>query len=381
TLQPSVLRWARERAGISPEELARKIQVKPERVVEWEKSGRISIAQTDNLARSTHTPLGFLYLTEPPTDQLSIPDFRTRRQSGEPPSPDLLETVESMQRRQSWMRDELIAEGAEPLDFIGAWRADDAPQEVARAMRDAFRFGDHKASGKFAWASTLRRLRDQAEHAGVLVVVNSVVGNNTHRRLDPMEFQGFALVDEYAPLVFVNGADFKAAQMFTLAHELAHLLVGETGVSLLQDFTPPNHATEQFCSQTAAEFLVPESELQHFWPTIEKEPDPYQAIAQRFKVSLLVAAHRTLDLDLIDRNAFADFYQKYRDQRWHKEKNSEQSGGNFWMTQRWRVGARFGSAVARAVRENRLPYREAYNLTGLRRDTFERMLEKMEVLL
>ena len=82
TLQPGVLRWARERAGISPEELARKIQVKPERVVEWEKSGRISIAQTDNLARSTHTPLGFLYLAEPPTDRLPIPDFRTRRQSG-----------------------------------------------------------------------------------------------------------------------------------------------------------------------------------------------------------------------------------------------------------------------------------------------------------
>lgn len=381
TLQPDVLRWARERAGISPGDLARKLQVKPERVIEWEKSGRISIAQTDNLAKSTHTPLGFLYLSQPPKDQLPIPDFRTRRQSGVPPSPNLLETVESMQRRQSWMRDELIADGAEPLDFVGAWGTDDSPHEAARAMRDAFQFGDDKASGKFAWASTLRRLRDQAEHVGVLVVVNSVVGNNTHRRLDPMEFQGFALVDEYAPLVFVNGADFKAAQMFTLAHELAHLLVGETGVSLLQDFTPPNHATEQFCSQTAAEFLVPESELQHFWPTIEKEPDPYQAIAQRFKVSLLVAAHRTLDLDLIDRNAFADFYQKYRDQRWHKEKNSERSGGNFWMTQRWRVGARFSSAVARAVRENRLPYREAYNLTGLRRDTFERMLEKMEVLL
>ena len=305
TLQPSVLRWARERAGISPEELARKIQVKPERVVEWEKSGRISIAQTDNLARSTHTPLGFLYLTEPPTDQLSIPDFRTRRQSGEPPSPDLLETVESMQRRQSWMRDELVAEGAEPLE-IGAWRTDDAPQEVARAMRDALRLAGGWPTQEATWADALRRLRDQAEDAGVLVVRNGVVGNNTRRKLDPEEFQGFALVDEYAPLVFVNGADSEKTQMFTLAHELAHLLVGETGVSRFQEFRPADHATEQFCSRTAAEFLVPESELQDFWPTARQTIDPYQTTARHFKLSSPMAVMDTIDARISPAMMYAD---------------------------------------------------------------------------
>ncbi len=354
--------------------------MKPERVFEWEKSGRISIAQTDNLAKSTYTPLGFLYLTKPPTDQLPIPDFRTRRQSGSLPSPNLLETVESMQRRQSWMRGDLIAGGAEPLDFVGAWRTDSSPLEAARAMRNAFQLADGWAAQEATWTDALRRLRDEAEYAGVLVVLNGVVGNNTHRKLDPGEFQGFALVDEYAPLVFVNGADFRAAQMFTLAHELAHLLVGETGLSRFQDFQPAHHATEQFCSRTAAEFLVPERELRAFWATIEKETDHYQAIARRFKVSSLVAARRTLDLDLIDEDAFSSFYREYRDQEWHEKQNSKQGGGDFWKVQKWRVGPRLGSAVARAVRENRLPYREAYNLTGLRRDTFERMLDKMEVL-
>ncbi len=381
TLQPSVLRWVRERAGISPEELARKIQVKSERVFEWEKSGRISIAQTDNLAKSTHTPLGFLYLTKPPTDQLPIPDFRTRRQSGSPPSPDLLETVESMQRRQSWMRDELITGGAETLDFVGVWRTDDSPQQVARAMRDALQLADGWAAQEATWTDALRRLRDQAEHVGVLVVRNGVVGNNTHRKLDPGEFQGFALVDEYAPLVFVNGADFKAAQMFTLAHELAHLLVGETGLSRFQDFQPAHHATEQFCNRTAAEFLVPERELQPFWPTARQTIDPYQAIARRFKVSSLVAARRALDLDLIDDDAFSSFYREYRDQEWHEKQNSKQGGGDFWKVQKWRVGPRFGSAVVRAVKEGRLLYREAYSLTGLRGDIFERIPEKMEVRL
>ena len=392
TLQPSVLRWARERAGISPEELAPKIQVKPERIVEWEKSGRISIAQTDNLAKSTHTPLGFLYLTEPPTDQLPIPDFRTRGQSVAPPSPDLLETVETMQRRQSWMRDELIAGGVEPLDFVGAWGTDDSPLEAARAMRDALQLADGWAAQEATWTDALRRLRDQAEHAGVLVVRNGVVGNNTHRKLDPGEFQGFALVDEYAPLVFVNGADSEKTQMFTLAHELAHLLIGETGLSRFQDFQPADHATEQFCSRTAAEFLVPESELQVFWPTARQTIDPYQATARHFKLSSLMAVMDTMDArlspTLMYRAASRDYYEEEgdkgreeRDKALYKEWYKEWRDEIFWSTQKWRLGSRFGSAVVRAVREGRLLYREAYSLTGLRGDNFERIPEKMEVLL
>ena len=381
TLQPDVLRWARERAGISPEDLARKLQVKPERVIEWEKSGRISIAQTDNLAKSTHTPLGSLYLTEPPTDQLPIPDFRTRTPSGLPPSPDLLETVETMQRRQSWMRDDLLAEGAEPLDFVGAWSTDDSPHEAARAMRDALRLADGWAAQETTWSDALRRLRDHAEAAGVLVVLNGVVGNNTRRKLNRDEFQGFALVDEYAPLAFVNGADFKAAQMFTLAHELAHLLVGETGISRFQEFRPVDHVTEQFCNRTAAEFLVPGRELQAFWPTARGRIDPYEAIARQFKVSSLVAARRTLDLKLIGEDDFSDFYRELQDQERHRQQTSKQSGGEFWGTQKWRLGPRFGGAIVRAVKEDRLLYREAYNLTGLRGDTFEKISEKMEVLL
>ena len=101
----------------------------------------------------------------------------------------------------------------------------------------------------------------------MLVVFSGIVGNNTHRKLETEEFQGFALVDEYAPLVFVNSADFRAAQMFTLAHEIAHLFVGETGVSSFDNLQPTEDLTEQFCNRIAAEFLAPEEELRAFWPS------------------------------------------------------------------------------------------------------------------
>ena len=382
TLQPDVLRWARERLRISQDELAHKMQVRPELVLEWEQSGRISVAQADRLAQRTHTPLGFLYLTEPPEEHLPIPDFRTRSDDTLPrPSPDLLETVETMQRRQAWMRDELIEDDAAPLDFVGAYSIDAPPRQVAAAMRDALQLSYDWASQVSTWTDALKVLRDQAEDAGVLVVFNGIVGNNTRRKLAPDEFQGFALVDEYAPLIFVNSADFKAAQMFTFAHELAHLFVGETGVSIFQNLQPAPHAIERFCNQTAAEFLVPKDDLNHFWHTAKQANDRYQAIARHFKVSSLVAARRTLDLDLIDQDEFFRFYQEYQDTEWHSRQQDQASGGDFWNTQKWRIGPRFGTAIIRAVKEGRLLYREAYSLTGLKGDTFERMPKKMEMLL
>src|SRR5215208_2067250 len=136
TLQPKVLRWARERSGLEVESLARKVGVKPERVQTWERSGQITLPQVDKLAHHTHTPLGYLYLPEPVDDRLPITDFRTT--SDRPlhrPSPELLDTIQMMQRRQSWMRDELIEEGKEPLDFVGSVGLNTPPREVADAMR------------------------------------------------------------------------------------------------------------------------------------------------------------------------------------------------------------------------------------------------------
>ena len=378
TLQPDVLRWARERAKLQPYELAKKMGVKRhERVLEWERDGVISVAQVDKLAKCTYTPLGFLYSKEPPDDRLPIADFRTR-EGTPPPSPDLLDTVYLMQRRQGWMRDELIEDGAEPLDFVGAYGLDSQPRHVASAMREVLQLPGGWAQAEGTKNDALRRLRSRFDTVGVLVCFNGVVGNNTHRKLDPNEFQGFALADEYAPLVFVNNADFKAAQIFTLAHELAHLFIAQSGVSTFEVLQPVSNETEEFCDKAAAEFLVPAEELRAFWPHTERANDRYQAIASRFKVSSVVAARRALDLKLINTDTFFNFYKQSANE-WLINQQSETSGGNFWNTQKWRIGPRFATAIVRAVKEGRMLYREAYNLTGLRGETFEDMPEKLGV--
>ena len=377
TLQPAVLRWARERAGFGREQLAAKLRLQPQDIADWEHSGRITFNDVDGLAKHTYTPLGYLYLSDPPDDSLPIADFRTRTGvSPQRPSPNLLDTVYQMQLRQAWMREEMINQEEPPLEFVSAFSLDSSPSEVAVAMSYALQLSGGWAAVEGSWINALRTLRDHIESAGVLVVFNGVVGNNTHRKLDVEEFQGFALVDEYAPLIFVNNSDYKTAQIFTLAHELSHIFVGESGLSKFENLSPTDHTIEGICNKIAAEFLVPTAELHEQWKSAKQWSDPYQQIAKSFKVSTVVAARRALDSKLITQETFFEYYYANRAKNWAGSQQSGK-GGNFWNNQLWRVGARFGSAVSRAVMEGRVSYTDAYRLTGLKGNTFSRIPEKL----
>ena len=379
TLQPGVLRWARERAGLDRDQLATRLKLQPQDIMEWEHSGRITFNEVDDLAKHTYTPVGYFYLAEPPDDSLPIADFRTRAgASPHRPSPNLLDTIYQMQLRQAWMREEMIQQEDPPMEFVGAFSLDSSPPQVAAAMGDALQLSGGWAAVEGSWINALRTLRDRIESAGVLVVFNGIVGNNTRRKLDVEEFQGFALVDEYAPLIFVNNSDYKTAQIFTLVHELSHVFVGETGLSKFENLSPTDHTVEEICNKIAAEFLVPSEDLHKRWETASRSGDPFQDLAKHFKVSTVVAARRALDSELITREMFFKYYHENKARNWGgTQSEDKRSGGDFWNNQLWRVGPRFGSAVSRAVIEGRLPYTDAYSLTGLKGDTFSNMPKKM----
>jgi len=372
-IQEEVLRWAIERSGRTLEDLLSKFP----KIRDWiTGESRPTLRQLEHLATATSTPFGYFFLDKPPEERLPIPHFRTLV-DGPPvrPSPDLIETVQTMQQRQTWLREYLIDQGADPLHIVRTVRIREQPGLVARRMREALGFQEEWASRQSTWTDALTVLRDAIDAAGVMVVVNGVVGNNTHRKLDVDEFRGFVLVDEYVPIVFVNGADGKAAQMFTLAHELAHVFFGSSAAFDLRRLQPADEPTEQACNKVAAEFLVPEMRLRDLWSSVSESPHPFQAIARHFKVSELVAARRALDLSLIGRDRYFTFYQSYLDRVRDTSRGS--GGGDFYATQNYRLGKRFARAVVQATREGTLLYRDAYRLTGLHGKTFEQYSERL----
>ncbi|MEJ5260343.1 MAG: ImmA/IrrE family metallo-endopeptidase [Anaerohalosphaeraceae bacterium] len=371
-----ILRWAIERAGLTIEDLRQKFP----KIREWV-SGQLSptLRQLESLAKATSTPLGFFFLQSLPNEQLPIPLLRTLGDENiYRPSIEFLETVHAMQQRQDWIREFLIDQGQDRLSFVRSANVNDQPSIIAQEMRRILQIDENWASRFSTWEDALRSLLKAMEEVGLLVVINSVAGNNTHRKLDPNEFRGFVLVDDYAPLVFVNGADAKSAQMFTLAHEIAHVFLGSSAAFDLREMTPANNQVEKLCNEIAAEFLIPQEQLHQLWPTAKNEPDPFQTIARYYKVSTIVAARRTLDLGLITRNDFLKFYRDYLG----KEKQAatrQQNGGNFYAMQTFRVGRKFASAVIQAVKEGKLLYSEAYKLTGLYGKSFKQFASYIEM--
>jgi Zn-dependent peptidase ImmA (M78 family) len=214
-----------------------------------------------------------------------------------------------------------------------------------------------------------------------MAVINGIVGNNTHRKLDVAEFRGFALTDRYAPLIFINGADAKSAQMFTLAHELAHVWLGPEGegISGFEGLFPGDSRIEKFCDQAAAEFLVPARGLREYWREVRNLPDSFERVARRFKVSPIVAGRRAMDLHLVNRDTFFEFYEAYR----NRERRQAQApgGGDFYNNQNTRVGAAFAISVIRAAMGGRLTFKEAYDLTGLRGGAFHEYAKRLGMAL
>jgi len=367
-IQPKLLLWALERCGKSEDAMKSKFP----KISDW-LCGKPypTLKQLEKFASATYTPVGYFFLNEPPEDKLPIPDFRTVKGQPERPSPNLLDTIQTMQSRREWMREFMLEEGQKPLSFIKSVTLKTKPVKVAMEMRNILSLSDGWAERVRTWTEALRLLRRAIENSGVMIVINGVVGNNTYRPLDVAEFRGFALVDEFAPLIFINGRDSESAKMFTIIHEFSHLWLGYEGVSNFDELQPVETNVEDFCNRVAAEFLLPFDEFNRVLRENQRENDHnlFQIIARRFKVSPLAAARRALDLKYISKKRFFEFYNNYaKDSKKRKPKGT---GGDFWKNQGVRIGELFGSAVVQATLEGRLLYRDAYRLTGLKGKTFD----------
>lgn len=368
-VNPRMIDWASERSGLGLGELERRFKALPQ----WRAGDKSpTLRQLEAFAKATLTPLGLLLLDEPPREPLPIPDFRTvgSRPLRRVTAP-LLETIHLMQRRQEWLREYFEDIGAEPLAFVGSMTPGANPDAVAASIRDAVGMGPRWTREHPTWEAALLGLRRAAESLRIMVVINGCVGNNTHRTLDPADFRGFVFADSMAPLIFINGADWKAAQMFTLAHELAHLWIGRGAVFNLEQLQPGAESVERFCNQVAAEVLMPAEQLLRTWPRAKREEAPYRFLARHFKVSQVVAARRAFDLGLIEPAEYQALWQSWVNQGLGKRRQ-DSSGGDFHRSQVTRVGHLFGQMVVRAAREGRILYQDAYRLTGLHGSNFER---------
>ncbi|MDD2711074.1 MAG: ImmA/IrrE family metallo-endopeptidase [Verrucomicrobiae bacterium] len=358
-INPKLLRWACERAGFDIAGLSNRFPL----LGAWERGEeQPTLKQIERFAKATFTPIGYLFLQEPPVEKIPIPDFRTvANEHVGHPTPDLLDTVYICQQRQEWYRDFARSMGEEPLAFVGSANVKGDIVTTAATIRSSLGFDVDARRQIPTWTEALRHFIDQADMLGILIMCNGVVHNNNHRHLDPEEFRGFAMADDLAPLVFINGADTKAAQMFTLAHELAHIWLGESAVSDSQAASAPEHSVERWCNQVAAELLAPLAILREEFDETAELKDEVRRLARYFKVSTLVILRRIHDLGRLPNE---DFRQAYAEELKHLRAIPKRSGGNFYLTQAARVSKRFAAALVTSTLEGQTLHRDAFRMLG-----------------
>lgn len=365
----TMLTWAINRAGYDVPAFADKFP----KILEWlEGHKKPTIKQLENFSRKVHLPFGYLFLPKPPEEKMPIPFFRTNGNQTGKININVYDTILLLQQRQDWLKNYLQENGAQPLPYVGKFRMGSDVQAIVADIRQTLQLPEQWANQFGSREEAKDHLVSAIENQGIITIFNGVVANNTSRPVPVDACRGFVLVDAYAPFMFVNNADFKSAQMFTIVHELAHIWTGHSAGFDFRTLQPADDPIELLCDKIAAEFLVPEQAFNRVW---SQHPDNFAYASREFKVSEIVIARRALDTGKISRSAFFGFYENYAKREFAKKEN-QGSGGSFYATAKKRISITFARHIAQAVKSGNLLYRDAYKLTGLKGDTFENFFSK-----
>lgn len=403
-INPAILTWARETAGLSPREAARKLGLtNSARLSDIEKldaleNGVTAPTRTQllKIANTYRRPLATFYLDHPPTLGERGEDFRTIAAYAPAQESAALDALlRDVRARQEMVRSLLEDdEDTLPLSFVGSSSIADGASVVALRIAKALGYaglGKAELRRHAKPDDYFRDLRTRAENAKIFVLLIGDLGSH-HSAISEAVFRGFAIADPIAPFVVLNDQDAKIARPFTLIHELAHIWLGKTGVSgKPEDGEPLTLAarTERFCNNVAAEFLLPSSEFQEkpagLDPTSAASARSFiERLAQSWSVSEPMVAFKLHRLGWIAHGVYHDLSAEYA-ARWaalrrreREENRAAESGPSYYVVKRAKLGDALIDVVRRTVRENSLSHTKAAKVLGVKPSSVEPLIRAVE---
>ncbi len=370
-----MLKWAIQRSTGNLDEAAKYLKINKIKLEAWEKGeSHPTFNQAQEIAKKLKIPFGYLYLTTPPDESLPLPDLRVK--PGTPsrkPSPDFLEVLYSALRKQEWYRDYLVDEEADPISFVNRYSMSSPVETVAEDIRRTLNLDNDFRQKTRDQADYYTKLVGRVEESGVLVMRSSIVGNNTRLKLDPEEFQGFAMSDIYAPLLFINQNDYQSAQIFTLMHELAHIWLGVSGVSIQDYLEMPiiqDEQTQHRANEIAAEILVPSKDLISHWQEQYDIDQELEVLRRYYRVSIFVVLRRVYTLGLIP---FAQYRVKYNELKAKIPHRKKGGGGGGYQPLFSRNSTTLTTTLLNSVSEGNILPTQASKLLNVKPTTLYNM--------
>ena len=341
--------------------LADKLNIPEDKLEAWESGDKPpTFKQAQNFAAKTHIPFGYLFLQIPPVEELPLPDLRTiGGEQPQRPSAELIDIVQIILQRQQWYLEYLQEQGLDELPPRQLFNTQTPLAAIVNNMRRTLDIPAHPERG--SWEDYFRQLIHKIEDAGILVMRQGDLGHHT-RPLSVAEFRGFAIYDPIAPVIFINQADAPSARLFTLIHELAHIWIGQSGIS---DAKPTTQRQEEIlCNAIAAEFLVPEIEFEQHWQELEDWRENTAILETRFHVSKWVIARRAQSLGKITVQQYQQYIDELRERYRRRERTA--GGPTYYTTKKGHLSERFSKALVSETLSGRMLLREAGHLLGMK---------------
>lgn len=345
-IQPEIISWALSQT--QEEKLGDKLM---NNITQWLNGTKTpTFNQIEDFSKKANIPLGYFFLQTPPVEQIELLEYRTVDSiQFANPSRNLIDTIHEMESVQDWMKDYRQEMGFDVLPVVGSMKGVKDASVIVDRIREDLELEETWYEKCRDAREAFSYIRGKLEECGVVVMMSGVVGKNTHRALDVNEFRAFAMVDEWAPLIFINTADSNGAKLFSLLHEVAHIWLGEDDLfNDRKNRVEGVSATEVMCNAAAGELIVPKSIFLNKWNACDVGMDVYNIVVQ---------------------TAIDNYHQM--------KENKESTGGNYYNTIGSRLDGCFVRALCESVNMGRTSYTEAYRLTNTSRKTFSDVVQRL----
>jgi Zn-dependent peptidase ImmA (M78 family) len=377
SINPKVLKWAREAVSVSHSDIVKKLNkksVKEANLIAWEEGTdcpTIDIAKI--LAKLYGIKFITLYLPDIPKKIKPLKDFRGVSET-DLFSKNFIFLMREIQGKQEWLKEYLVSKGKKNISFINSITVNDDIKKAVNLLNKLL-LSDIKLKPKAE--DTLKILVKKIETLGAFVSIGNSFNGHYLSAVEPSEARGFAIADKIAPFIFINSKDNKKAQLFTLIHEFCHLLLGESGVS---DASSSNRKpVEVFCNKVTAEFLMPTEKFCEVWNTIivNDLDEKIKILGEKFPTNCLSIIIKIHTLKLIDKNTFNETYNRYKKDYTTKPLiNQVRDAFSNPYIKTFKInGRQFIDAVIGAYNGNEIMVRNACSLLGITKvakfDTYE----------
>lgn len=322
-----ILIWAREESGYSEEELAKKIQVKPERITAWQDGADLpTMPQLRKLAKVLKRSPAVFYLDKVPEHSQVLPDFRSH------PEDNKISALSLYYIRLTKIRREYAIELADELEEIPntdfpVGKISDNPEKTAQNIRDYFSLSFDLQIKSRTTDNFYKECQKGIENRDILIFQTE--------RVPLGEFRGLSITDMPFPAILVNGDDAPAGRIFTLFHEVGHILLQTSGICNMEtDDLPKNEIEiEKWCNHFAGALLCPEREFKNYiLNNLPKQNEitsnEINSFARSFNVSRETVARRLYHFDYITQSQYLKFRQNFHTE-WLKYKKEKKKDSGF----------------------------------------------------